>query len=107
MAHWRDERGRDVCLEPMHGSTYSYPDRVAAYAYDEYPASSVLAGQSRRSFLESFDTLEDARKQYPGADVDPRLLEPAAPRTPADVDDGDYIALECDQRDDEPPCPYG
>ena len=74
MAHFRDNGGV-VHIEPMRGSTYDVPGRVAAYAYDVYPPSSVLAGQERRSFLESFDSLADAVAQYPTAYVDPRLRE--------------------------------
>lgn len=74
MAHFRNHKG-EVRLEPMRGSTYDVPGRVAAYAYDVYPPSSVLAGEERRSFLESFNNLADAVAQYPTAYVDPLLRE--------------------------------
>ena len=59
----------DVRIEfPSRGATYSR-DVYGVYQYDTYPRSSVLAGQQRRTFLASFDTLEEARAAYPDADV--------------------------------------
>ena len=46
------------------------------YGHDIYPSSSVLAGQTRNIFLESFDTLEDAEKNYPEAEISHPFLEP-------------------------------
>lgn len=60
-------RGATVYVEfPSIGATYRR-DEYGVYAYDEYPRSSVLAGQERRSFIESFPTLEAARAAYPQA----------------------------------------
>lgn len=57
----------DIRIEyPSAGSTYSR-DVFGVYAYDTFPASSVLAGQQRRSFLDSFDTLDEAQAEYPDA----------------------------------------
>lgn len=53
---------------PSAGATYSNPD-FGVYEYSTYPRSSVLAGQERRSFLDSFDTLEEAQAAYPTASV--------------------------------------
>lgn len=51
---------------PSRGETYR--DEVyGVYAYDTYPRDSVLAGEERRTFLDSFETIEEARKAYPGA----------------------------------------
>ncbi len=59
----------DVRIEfPSRGATYC-DQRFGVYRYDEYPRGSVLAGQMRRSFLDSFETLEEAKAAYPGADV--------------------------------------
>lgn len=41
----------------------------SVYGHGEYEESSVLAGQYRRAFLDSFDTLEEAVKAYPQAEV--------------------------------------
>lgn len=41
----------------------------SVYEFDVYPRSSVLAGQTRKQFIDSFDSLEEAEKQYPHADV--------------------------------------
>jgi hypothetical protein len=52
---------------PSSGATYSR-NEYGVYRYDEYPESSVLAGQERRSFLDSFPTLAEAKKAYPDAE---------------------------------------
>lgn len=53
---------------PSRGATYNR-DQYGVYEYDVYPRSSVLAGQERRTFLDSFDTLAEAQKEYPNAKV--------------------------------------
>lgn len=53
---------------PMTGATYSR-DEYGVYEYDVYPESSVLAGQERRRFLNSFETLAAAKKAYPEAET--------------------------------------
>jgi hypothetical protein len=37
------------------------------FMYDTYPASSVLAGSERRTWLDEFATLEEAVKAFPKA----------------------------------------
>lgn len=54
---------------PSVGRTYAR-NEYAVYEYGTYRRSSVLAGQSSRTFLDAFDTLEDARVAYPGATED-------------------------------------
>ena len=39
----------------------------SVYEFGVYPNSSVLAGQTRKSFLDMFDTIEDAKAAYPKA----------------------------------------
>lgn len=57
----------DVRIEyPSTGATY-YRNEYGVYRYDTYPRHSVLAGQTRRIFLDSFPTLEKAREQFPNA----------------------------------------
>jgi hypothetical protein len=59
--------GTELVIEyPMQGETYGH-DQYGVYAYSEYPESSVLAGQTKRSFVDSFDTLAEAQKTYPAA----------------------------------------
>ncbi len=41
----------------------------SVYGYDKYPESSVLAGQRRRMYLNSFSTVEDAAEAYPDAEL--------------------------------------
>jgi hypothetical protein len=58
----------DIRIEyPCAGATYSTSE-YGVYEYSTYPRSSVLAGQERRVFLDSFETLEQAQAAYPDAD---------------------------------------
>jgi hypothetical protein len=41
----------------------------AVYQHGVYPDHSVLAGQTRRSLVEMYESLDDARANYPDADV--------------------------------------
>ena len=52
---------------PASGATYSH-DEYGVYEYGTYPDSSVLAGQERRSFIDRFPTLEEAKAAYPSAE---------------------------------------
>ena len=57
----------NVTIEfPSLGKTYAR-NEYAVYEYDRYPRSSVNYGMQRRSFLDSFRTLEEARKAFPAA----------------------------------------
>jgi hypothetical protein len=51
---------------PSSGATYNRPE-YGVYEYGVYPRSSVLSGQTRRVFLDSFQTLAEAQAAYPGA----------------------------------------
>ena len=44
------------------------PSHFNVYEFGIYPLSSVLSGQTRKSFLESFESLETAKADYPLAD---------------------------------------
>lgn len=60
----------EVTIEfPMRGSTYS-ESKYGVYGYGTYERSSVLAGQQKRVFLDSFDTLAEAKAAYPKAHAD-------------------------------------
>ena len=43
--------------------------KFAVYAFDTYPSSSVLAGQTRKRFVNWFDTEAEALEKYPGAEI--------------------------------------
>ena len=59
----------DIRIEyPSRGATYRH-DAYGVYRYDTYPRSSVLTGQQRRQFMDSFQTLEEAQKAFPGAEL--------------------------------------
>ena len=59
----------DVRIEyPSSGATYNRPV-YGVYKYDRYPRHSVLAGQQRRTFVDSFPTLAEAQAKFPAAKV--------------------------------------
>lgn len=61
------KKREDIRIEyPSRGATYRR-DQYGVYKYDTYPRHSVLAGQQRRTFLETFETLEEAQAAYPKA----------------------------------------
>lgn len=68
----------DICIEfPSRGSTYCH-QTYGVYQYDEYPEGSVLEGQQRRRFLNSFATLAEAQFMYPDAQISgPQFQEPS------------------------------
>ena len=60
-------KNTNITIEfPSVGRTYAR-NEYAVYEYDRYPRSSVNYGMVRRSFLDSFRTLEEARKAFPNA----------------------------------------
>jgi hypothetical protein len=61
-------RGVERYIEPARGATYAH-EGVAVYEYGTYPESSVLAGQTSRTYLEGFETVEEASAKYPEAIV--------------------------------------
>lgn len=66
----------DIRIEyPAAGATYNRPV-FGVYQYSVYPRSSVLPGQIRRQFLRSFDTVEQAREIYPGAEITSSCYQP-------------------------------
>ena len=59
----------DIRIEfPSKGATY-YNEAYGVYKYDTWPSHSVLAGEERRTYLEEFNTLEEAQAKYPKAVV--------------------------------------
>jgi hypothetical protein len=59
--------------------TYSYDrryDKTAVHGWSTYPASSVLAGQPQKVFIDFFDDAEAALAKYPSATPSNRLAEP-------------------------------
>jgi hypothetical protein len=67
MTRRRRDRGPDVRIEyPCAGATYHLAE-YGVYEYGVYERSSVLAGQTKRVFLDSFPTLAEAQAAYPGA----------------------------------------
>lgn len=41
----------------------------SVYEFDVYPRSSVLSGQTRKRFINTYDSISEAEKHYPTADV--------------------------------------
>ena len=54
---------KDLTIEPHTDGD------VVVWEHGEYPRGSVLAGQTRRSWVECFSTVEEALKEYPKAEV--------------------------------------
>jgi hypothetical protein len=63
--------------------------KVVVKGYDTYPAHSVLAGQTRISFLGSFNTETDAKASYPQATWGHAMTEPVNTFNHLS-DEGDY-----------------
>jgi len=59
---------KEFTIERGRGMTYSNSS-FTVYKHGTYPRGSVLAGESKRTFINSFPTLEEARKVYPQAEV--------------------------------------
>ena len=75
------------------------------YGWSVYESSSVLAGQPRKMFLESCETLEEVKKNYPGVTYSNSRVEPKASVGPAPPnyyasDGGFYNAGEYWDEDD-------
>jgi hypothetical protein len=51
------------------GETY-VSEFLTLYAHDKYPRSSVMAGRSRRSFIEDFEDEAEARKVVKAAGIE-------------------------------------
>ena len=58
----------DQTIERGRGATYQ-SERWTVYEHGTYGRDSVLSGQSRRTWLDDFDTLEEAVIAYPDAVV--------------------------------------
>lgn len=54
---------------PAAGSTYCH-EEYGVYQYGTHPEWSVLAGQEKRTFLGSYEKLEDAQREHPDAEWD-------------------------------------
>ena len=59
---------RSLTLEFGRGETYRN-NKPTLYGHSTYGRSSVLAGQRRRVFLESWDTIEEAKAELKAAKV--------------------------------------
>ncbi len=63
----------------------SMPDHepYSVYSWGVHEAHSVLAGQPRKVWEDSFDTVEQAKAAFPTAEMSHALLEPVADIGPA------------------------
>lgn len=90
---------------PCSGATYCEA-KYGVYEYSVYPNSSVLAGQQRRVFLDSFNTLEEAKEadqaEYE-AWLDAAIEDERNSRF--DYDDDSEAEAEMSRYDDDP-SPY-
>lgn len=58
----------EYTIERGRGATYA-TDRWTVYEHGTYERGSVLEGQSRRVWVDDFDTLDEARAAYPDAEI--------------------------------------
>jgi len=49
---------------------------VSVYAWSTYPKHSVLAGQARKIYVQSYSTIEEAHAAYPDANISSKWTEP-------------------------------
>lgn len=80
--------GLKLTIERGRGMTYSN-NRWTVYEHSTYPRHSVLAGQPCRTYIDSFDTIEEAKAEHPTATVisGTTYAPPSLSHLP---DDGDY-----------------
>lgn len=57
-------------------SKSSYDSSFSVYGWSTYPRHSVLAGQDRKVFIDSYDTLAEAQAAYPQATMSSKWIEP-------------------------------
>jgi hypothetical protein len=63
-----EDEGPTVIIEyPSIGRTYA-TNEYGVYEYSVHDENSVLAGEERRVFLDSFKTLDEAQAKYPNAE---------------------------------------
>lgn len=61
--------GIDYVIITANPHQHTYGGKpIAVYGIGRYESWSVLAGQTRRVFLDDFDTVEAAREAYPDAE---------------------------------------
>jgi hypothetical protein len=58
------EKTKEITIEPA-----KYGNGFTVYEWGTYGESSVLAGQTKKQYLDGFDTIEEAKEAYPEADV--------------------------------------
>ena len=59
---------KELTIEPA-----KYGEGYTVYEWGTYEDSSVLAGQTKKQFLDGFDTLEEAQAAYPEAEATGRV----------------------------------
>ena len=76
----------DVVVADLRHTLQFKGGRWCIYAWGVYPQGSVLEGQDMKQFISSFDTEEEARSEYPDAEMSHALLEatPSIGPRPAD-----------------------
>ena len=62
-------------------------DGFAVYSFDQYGPSSVLAGQTRKSFITWFEDLEKAQVVYPDAELGYRCANNSFDHLPDEEND--------------------
>jgi hypothetical protein len=65
-----DQKGNKVLRDGALVKDY------VVYGWGKYGEGSVLAGQARKCYIESYDTEEEAKAAYPGAGFSSKWTEP-------------------------------
>jgi hypothetical protein len=91
-------------IEPCANGTHGWDGKTyAVYEYGEYPESSVLAGQTRRSFIDSSEDLEQLKRDHLGVPVSESsgYVPVNIPSTPPDWFDPTYAGESWNGPDDD------
>lgn len=67
------------------------------HSHDEYPENSVLAGQYRRCKCKHFDTLDEAKEEYPQAEVTNQVAFPMdwiRPTVPSYIKENGWLSFD-------------
>ena len=69
------ERGVSYTIEPEGDGEY-YPITYIVYEWDVFPQYSVLAGQESKTHKKAFETVAEALKAFPDAEVEEQPRKP-------------------------------
>jgi hypothetical protein len=92
----------ELVIEPCANGTHPWDgETYAVYRYDTYPEYSVLAGQTRRSFVDSSTDRNQLKRDHPEASISESsgYVPITIPHTPPDWFDPEIAGEVWDDRD--------